>query len=200
MFSGIIEKTAKLIKIKPDCIVIENVFYNLNIGESISVNGICLTLTDFNKKEMHFDISEETFSITSLRYLKNGEILNLERAIKLGDRFGGHIVSGHIDEVGRVYEIKKEKDSYIFSFEVSSTDFMVEKGSVSVNGISLTCYNILKNRFSVSVISHTYNNTNLKNLSKNSRVNIEFDIIAKYLMKNPSSQITLDFLKQNGFV
>jgi len=200
MFSGIIEKTAKLIKIKPNRVIIENVFDKLNNGESISVNGICLTLTDFNKKEMHFDISDETFSITSLRYLKNGEILNLERAIKLGDRFGGHIVSGHIDEVGRVYEIKKEKDSYIFSFEVSSTDFMVEKGSVSVNGISLTCYNISKTRFSVSVIPYTYNNTNLKNLSKNSRVNIEFDIIAKYLKKTLSSRITLDFLKQNGFV
>jgi riboflavin synthase len=200
MFTGIIEKTAKIINISQKRIIIENVFEELRNGESISVDGVCLTLTYFDKKEIFFDISPHTYSVTRFKYLKNGEIVNLERALKVGDRLGGHIVTGHIDEVGIVYDIKREDDFYVFIFEVSDTNLLVEKGSVCINGISLTCYDISKNKFKVSVIPHTYNNTNLKNLSRNSKVNIEFDIIAKYLKKNSSSRITLDFLKQNGFV
>jgi len=200
MFTGIIEKTAEIINISQKRIIIENVFDELRNGESISVDGVCLTLTYFDKKEIFFDISPRTYSVTRFKYLKNGEIVNLERALKIGDRLGGHIVTGHIDEVGIVYDIKREDDFYLFIFEISDTNLLVEKGSVCINGISLTCYDISKKKFKVSVIPHTYKNTNLKNLSKNSKVNIEFDIIAKYLKKNPSSQITLDFLKQNGFV
>ena len=199
MFTGIIEKVSKIIEISSKKIIIQNLFQDLKLGESISVDGACLTLSGFDNNKMIFDISSKTYSITRFRYLKKGDFVNLERALKLGDRFGGHIVMGHVDEVGRVYDIKKEGDFYVFMFNISKTDMIVEKGSIAVNGISLTPYDISKNSFSVSVIPHTYLNTNLKYLSKNSPINIEFDIIAKYNKKN-ISKITIDFLRQNGFI
>ncbi|HOJ85759.1 MAG: riboflavin synthase [Elusimicrobiales bacterium] len=199
MFSGIIEKTAKILDLSDKNIAIENRFEDLIIGESIAVNGVCLTLRKYDFKKTVFDISEETYSVTNFKYLKKGDIANLERALKLGDRLGGHIVSGHIDEVGKLLRVKKTAESYFFKFQVKNTEFMAEKGSVCVNGISLTCFEIIEKTFTVAVIPHTYENTNLKFLSPGSYVNIEYDILSKYL-NNKKSGITREFLKENGFL
>lgn len=202
MFSGIIETIRNLIEISTSRVVIENNFYNdIKKGESISINGICLTVVDFKSDKIFFDVSQETFRVTNLKFLKRGDYVNVERALKVGDRVGGHFVTGHIDEVGYVDYIIKKDDFYVFRFKVSSIKFLVQKGSVSVNGVSLTTYDVNNSGFSVAIIPHTYSSTNLKYLKKNSPVNIEYDILAKYSLSNKTeSKITIDFLKENGFV
>lgn len=199
MFTGIIEKTSKIIDITTKKVIVENKFDDLKIGESISVNGVCLTVIEFDFKKIIFNISYETYNRSTFKYIKKSDTVNLERALKLGDRFGGHIVTGHVDDTGVILSIEKKKEWYLFSFGVKDTEFMTEKGSISVDGISLTCYNVKNNSFQTAVIPHTYENTNLKYLSLKSYVNIEFDIIAKYLNKN-KSEITYKFLKENGFI
>lgn len=199
MFSGIIEKTSRIIKISPGVIVIENVFDDLKCGESISVNGVCLTIFNFNQKVIFFNLSEETYRITTFKYLKIKDVVNLERSLKLGDRINGHIVTGHIDEVAKITQINKLTSSYIFKFRVKTTTLLCEKGSVCVNGISLTSFDIKDDSFVVSVIDYTYNNTNLKDLRVNSPVNIEYDILSKYLLKKKNN-MDLNFLKENGFL
>jgi len=199
MFTGIVENLLKIADINKNRIVIENVYDDIINGESIAVNGVCLTVGHHDKKTISFDTSEETYSKTNFRYIKKGDLANIERALKLGSRMGGHIVSGHIDEVGRIEKIKELDGSYIITVSVSNTKYVVEKGSVCVNGISLTSFNVKPESFDVSVIPHTFKNTNINLLEKNRFVNIEFDIIAKYLKKD-ESKITLNFLKENGFV
>lgn len=199
MFTGIVENLLKVLDINKKRITVENVYNDILNGESIAVNGVCLTVTASDKTTISFDISEETYSKTNFKYIKNGDLVNIERALKLGSRLGGHIVSGHIDEVGEIKKIKELDGSYIITVSVSNTKYVVEKGSVCVNGISLTSFNVKPKSFDVSVIPHTFENTNIKLSAKNKFVNIEFDIIAKYLKKD-ESKITLDFLKNNGFV
>ncbi len=200
MFTGIIENISEILDLSKSMIVISNPYTDLKEGESISVDGVCLTVTRFNKKEIDFNISSETYDKTTFRYLKKGLFVNVERALKLGDRIGGHIVTGHVDEVGTVYEIKKENETFVFSFKISDFKYIAEKGSVSINGISLTPFNLRDKIFDVAVISHTYNNTNLKFLKKGDFVNIEFDILAKYIKNTERKTITLDFLKENGYL
>ncbi|MEF3280222.1 MAG: riboflavin synthase [Elusimicrobiota bacterium] len=198
MFTGIVEQISRIIKLTDRKITVENHYKDLKDGESISINGVCLTVSDFDTKKILFDISPETYQRTNFKYLKPGLYVNMERALKLGDRIGGHILSGHIDELGRIYNIEKQSDSYVFSFKVSDFKYLAEKGSIAINGISLTPFNLRSNIFDVAVIPHTYEKTNLKFLKTGDFVNIEFDIIAKYLNKE-EKKITLDFLKENGF-
>lgn len=205
MFSGIVETVRKIIKINSSSLTIENNLYNdLTLGESISVNGACLTVVKFDRKKILFDISNETLSVTNFRFLKTDDYVNIERAARFGDRIGGHYVTGHVDEIAYVDSINKLDRFFVFKFRVNSNRYLVEKGSVAVNGVSLTAFDIRKNLFSVSVIPHTYENTNFKFLKVGSAVNIEYDILIKSIINsnNPdkNSKLTWEFLRDNGFI
>ena len=208
MFTGIVEETGKIKAITNSsiCISASKVLEDTKIGDSIAVNGVCLTVTDIRQNEFNADISQETLKVTALSELKNGSNVNLERALTLSSRLGGHIVSGHIDTVGKIYSISQEKEFYNISIEFPSEfkKYVVKKGSITINGISLTIAEENENIVTIAIIPHTYNNTVLKDLKTGSNVNIEFDILAKYVEKNLStknnSNISVDFLQRNGFV
>ncbi|MEW5951547.1 MAG: riboflavin synthase [Elusimicrobia bacterium] len=202
MFTGIIEKVSRINKISKNAISVENLFdiKELKIGESISVNGVCLTLTHFSKKEIYFDISPETFKRTAFSFSKYKDPVNLERALKPSDRMGGHFVSGHVDGLARILSIKKTDSFYIFKIKALCEGPLAEKGSVALNGISLTCYNVKDFSFEVSVVPHTFENTALKFMKKGDFLNIEFDLLAKYSESKNKKKITFSFLKENGFL
>lgn len=208
MFTGIVEETGKIKAITDSsiCISASKVLEDTKIGDSIAVNGVCLTVTDIRQNEFNADISQETLKVTALSELKNGSNVNLERALTLSSRLGGHIVSGHIDTVGKIYSISQEKEFYNISIEFPNEfkKYVVKKGSITINGISLTIAQENENIVTIAIIPHTYNNTVLKDLKTGSNVNIEFDILAKYVEKNLStknnSNISVDFLQRNGFV
>jgi riboflavin synthase len=161
----------------------------LEIGCSIAINGVCLTLISKKISEKNyifsFQASKETCKKTTLEKLEIGEIVNLEFALRVGDELGGHIVSGHVDEIGKISAIKKIKDSHQFTFKISKDlmKFVATKGSIVINGVSLTVNEVLKDSFSVNIIPHTFINTNFKNLKTGDFVNIEIDTIARYLYK-----------------
>ncbi|MBR3889201.1 riboflavin synthase [bacterium] len=208
MFTGIVEETGKIKAITNSsiCISASKVLEDTKIGDSIAVNGVCLTVTDLKQNEFNADISQETLKVTALSELKSGSNVNLERALTLSSRLGGHIVSGHIDTVGKIYSISQEKEFYNISIEFPNEfkKYVAKKGSITINGISLTIAEENENIVTIAIIPHTYNNTALKDLKTGSNVNIEFDILAKYVEKNLStknnSNISVDFLQRNGFV
>jgi riboflavin synthase len=174
-------------------------------GESIAVNGICLTATEINEKSFALDVSPETLSRSSLHNLKTGVIVNLERALRPTDRLGGHIVSGHIDCVGNIKNIKNLGEFTIFDFFMPNefSKYVVEKGSVTIDGISLTVNNCKNNTFSVSIIPHTIKITNLQFRKIGDIVNLEFDIIGKYvekLMNWKQGGVSMDLLRKQGFL
>lgn len=154
-------------------------------GESISVNGVCLTVTKKGKSDFTVDISRETLSKTNLSSFSTGSRVNLERSLKAGDRMGGHIVTGHVDGVATVDSITRVGDSMEFWFLLpeSLAKYMIQKGSVAVDGVSLTVNNVEGNRFSVNIIPHTQKETVFSDYSTGDRVNIECDIIGKYVEK-----------------
>lgn len=208
MFTGIIEEVGKIKSITSNKISIlaSAVTKDMNIGDSIAVNGVCLTVTKINADGFDADISPETMRITNLGKLKTGSLLNLERAMPLNGRFGGHIVSGHADGIGRGKYIRKDSDFYTIELEVSAdlSKYVVKKSSISVNGISLTVADVHENIITIAVIPHTYENTNLKYLQIGDYVNIEADILAKYVEKflstgDNKSGISMEFLLENGF-
>jgi len=190
MFTGIIEEIGKVTSIKKDGdnlhINVSCSFINeLKIDQSVSHNGVCLTVIDKNETSYTVTAIKETLRLTNLKKLKAGDEINLERGMKLGDRLDGHIVQGHVDQTAKCINIKEENGSYIYTFEYSDTknNITIEKGSVTVNGISLTVINSQKNRFSVAIIPFTYNNTNIKNITIDDIVNLEFDVIGKYAVR-----------------
>lgn len=184
----------------------------LVMGESIAVNGICLTVVAFGGGTFSADASPETMARSSLGELRVGSPVNLERALRLGDRLGGHIVSGHVDAVATIVARKKEGNAVILSFEVpqGTSRYLVEKGSVAVDGISLTVNAVSANTFSLSIIPHTLKETTLHDKEVGARVNIEVDVIGKYverLLKPAVDQgeagtggVDLDFLAKHGFL
>ncbi len=214
MFTGIIQATGKLKKENNDYIIqiLDNLF-DINIGDSIAVDGICLTVKDFFEKNFTVDISEETMLKTTLGDKSRlNSIVNLEPALRISDRLGGHIVSGHVDGLGEVLEIIRLDKSWQLSVKWKDQRFskyIVDKGSVCINGISLTIAEQEKNGeiFKIAIIPHTWNNTNLKFLSIGQDVNLEADPLVKYVEKllmskdNDSSNrtINLDWLKENGW-
>lgn len=208
MFTGIIEEIGKINTITQSSITINanTVLEDTKIGDSIAVNGVCLTVTDIKNTEFTANVSKETFEVTNLSELKQNDFVNLERALTLNTRLGGHIVTGHIDTVSKNVSVHREKEFYTLKINLPNEykNYVVKKGSITINGISLTIANIENNVFTVAIIPHTYNNTTLKYLKSNNNVNIEFDILAKYVEKNLSttnnSNITVDFLQRNGFV
>ncbi len=154
------------------------------IGESIAVNGCCLTVVSFDDG-LHFDLSEETLRRTSLGSLENGSKVNLERAMRMGDRLGGHMVQGHVDGLGKLLWVAQEAGSWLMRFGVPTGGerYLIDKGSVTVDGISLTVVKPEGNEFDVAIIPHTWENTNLSSLKKGDMVNMEFDVLAKHVEK-----------------
>lgn len=215
MFTGIIEEIGIIQSIKKNnkssvlSIQGKKIFEDIHIGDSISVNGVCLTVTTFSNKTFTADVMNETLSRSSLGSLKNGSYVNLERAMSSSGRFGGHIVSGHIDGTGRIIKIKRDDNAiwYTIIVEDSLIRYIVEKGSVAIDGISLTIANVNESSFSVSIIPHTSQETTLSHRLVGDIVNIENDVIGKYVEKlitfeknkKDESNITMNFLINNGF-
>ena len=189
MFTGIIENIAivKIIKKYGDNLVFtfeSNITSELKIDQSVSHNGICLTVVDIFENNYSVVAIKETVLKSSIKNWKIGDEINLERAMKIGDRLDGHLVQGHVDQIAICENIKEEKGSWYFSFKYKkSENITIEKGSISVNGISLTVVNSKTNKFSVAIIPYTYNHTNFKNLKVGDTVNLEFDMVGKYISK-----------------
>lgn len=208
MFTGIIEELGKIQNITSNKITIDcnSVIKDTKIGDSIAVNGVCLTVIDLNNNSFTANISPETFNITAFKYLNTNNFVNLERALKSDGRFGGHIVSGHIDGLGKILSINKTNDFYNLKIKLNQeqSKYVIKKGSITIDGISLTIANIDNNLIDIAIIPHTYENTNLKTLKNNDYVNIETDTIAKYVEKflltsDNKSRIDLKFLQEHGF-
>lgn len=208
MFTGIIEELGKVQTVTDNkiCIEAKTVLEDAKLGDSIAVNGVCLTVTKLNLSGFEADISPETKRVTALKYLETGSLVNLERAMPANGRFGGHMVLGHTDGLGRGKYIKKEGEFYNLTIEIPSeiSKYVVKKGSIAINGISLTVADINNDTVTIAVIPHTFENTNLKTLQIGDFVNIETDITAKYVEKflstsDNKSGISMDFLLENGF-
>lgn len=212
MFTGIVEEIGTVKKIARGQkayleIQADRIFSDIHIGDSIAVNGVCLTVTGFSGKVFTADVMNETFSRSSLGSLKAGSHVNLERAMSANGRFGGHIVSGHIDGTGKIINIKKDGNAvwYKISADENIIKYTVEKGSIAIDGISLTVARIEKDNFSVSIIPHTSEETILSEKKVGDTVNLENDIIGKYVErflnfdKTEKSDITRDFLAKYGF-
>lgn len=213
MFTGIVEEIGTVKSVQSKVITIEasKIFDDLHLGDSVAVNGTCLTVSSFDNKIFNADVTQETLNRTNLGSLKNGSKVNLERAMTLSGRFGGHIVSGHIDGVGSIKSMKKDDNAIILTIEVPKPlmKYVVEKGSVAVDGISLTVASLTDNTFSIAVIPHTLKETVLYYKKEGDKVNIENDIIGKYVERlltfkednneDKKSNITMEFLLKNGF-
>ena len=190
MFTGIVEAIAKVYKIKKGegniHITLESsISSELKIDQSISHNGVCLTVVSCNEKFYTVTAIKETLDKTNLGKLEVGDIVNIERAMKLGDRLDGHIVQGHVDQTAKCISIKTFDGSwnYTFRYDKNSDNVTIEKGSITVNGVSLTVVNSKENEFSVAIIPYTYENTNFKKIEVGHKVNLEFDMIGKYITK-----------------
>ncbi|MCZ9837890.1 riboflavin synthase [Brachyspira hyodysenteriae] len=213
MFTGIVEEIGTVKSVQSKVITIEasKIFDDLHLGDSVAVNGTCLTVSSFDNKIFNADVTQETLNRTNLGSLKNGSKVNLERAMTLSGRFGGHIVSGHIDGVGSIKSMKKDDNAIILTIEVPKPlmKYVVEKGSVAVDGISLTVASLTDNTFSIAVIPHTLKETVLYYKKEGDKVNVENDVIGKYVERlltfkednndSKKSNITMDFLLKNGF-
>lgn len=215
MFTGIIEEIGTVKNIQRNginsFIVIEakKVLEDVHLGDSIAVNGVCLTVTKTDGSIFQADVMNETLSRSSLGELRQGSKVNLERAMAANGRFGGHIVSGHIDGTGTITDIVNDGIAiwYTISANADIMRYIVEKGSIAIDGISLTVARVTDRDFSLSVIPHTAEMTILSTKSKGERVNLENDIIGKYVEKlmkpaekSQNSGIDMSFLSKNGFV
>ena len=185
MFTGIVEEMGIVSKITNNGMTVKasRVLSDVKLGDSIAVNGTCLTAVSFSNSEFSVDLSPETMRRTSLSQLTEGSRVNLERALSASDRMGGHIVQGHVDATGRITSIKPDGDSIIFRVRVPKRldKYIVEKGFVAVDGISLTVVKRGASSFTLAVIPYTLENTNLAVLSEGDQVNLEADILAKYV-------------------
>ena len=200
MFSGIVEELAgiKEIEIKTDGGARLNVEAKVlgpdcSIGNSISVNGVCLTVESIDGANLGLDLSEETLRVTNLGKLGAGDVVNLELSLQLGERIGGHFVSGHVDEVGKIIEQRKEGDCTVFQISAGRVilDLLIDRGSITVDGISLTVTKILDRSFEFVIIPHTAKLTTLGVKKVGDQVNLEADMIGKYIakiLKNPGAQ------------
>ncbi len=216
IFTGIVEESGKVKDVRrggQSCqldIEAELVLADVKLGDSIAVNGVCLTVVDFNRSRFTADVMLETLKKTSLESLRPGDRVNLERALRLGDRMGGHMVLGHVDGVGRITEQQKVDIAMVTWISCSGDllRYILPKGSVAIDGISLTVVDVGADRFSVSLIPHTAGMTTLGWKKPGALVNLETDIIGKYverLLKTPGKRLPgerldMDFLQQQGFL
>lgn len=221
MFTGIIEEVGSVASIRKgahSCVLTVNasrVLEDVHLGDSIATNGVCLTVTSFTSHSFSADVMHETLNRSSLGSLHIGSPVNLERAMLAGGRFGGHIVSGHIDGVGTISSIKEDDNAVWYTVEAPSSilRYIIEKGSITLDGISLTVAKVTNSNFSVSIIPHTRAQTNLASKKVGDVLNLENDLVGKYverLMLQPiaasqeqpeqkSSGITKEFLSHYGF-
>jgi riboflavin synthase len=190
MFTGIIETLGEIKALRKDggnvhVTIASSVTDELKIDQSVAHNGVCLTVIAINKNEYTVTAIQETIDKTNLSDWKTGDFVNLERAMKLGDRLDGHIVQGHVDQTGICKSIEEANGSWYFTFEYDPilNNLTIEKGSITINGVSLTVVNSLKNEFSVAIIPYTYEHTNFKNFKVGTEINLEFDVIGKYVSK-----------------
>lgn len=219
MFTGIIEETGKIVSVqkgqKSSRLSIEGklIFDDLKLGDSVAVNGVCLTVSSLSKTIFVADVMSETIARSSLGALKQGSLVNLERAMAANGRFGGHIVSGHIDGTGTVAGIKKDDNAVWITIDTSDkiSRYIIDKGSIAIDGISLTVARESKNQFAVSIIPHTGKETTLLQKKPGDTVNLENDLIGKYVERfvglgsssdiegSKKSGITAEFLMKSGF-
>jgi riboflavin synthase len=190
MFTGIIETLGTVQEIQKEgsnlhITVASSITEELQIDQSVAHNGVCLTVVAINQSNYTVTAIQETIEKTNLGDWQLGDSLNLERAMRLGDRLDGHIVQGHVDQIGTCLSIKEANGSWYFTFQYDNAlnNITVEKGSITVNGVSLTVVNSEKNAFSVAIIPYTYEHTNFKNFQIGTKVNLEFDVIGKYVSR-----------------
>jgi len=207
VFTGIVEETGKVVLAQAGNLVISasRVLAGTKNGDSIAVNGVCLTVTGFNDNSFSVDIMPETMERTNLGRLNAGDRVNLERALALGERLGGHLVQGHVDTTGRVYSIVQESKAMLIKFQAPPEvmHFIVPKGFIAVDGASLTVVSRDDDSFRVSLVGYTQQHTNLSSRQAGDYVNLEVDIIAKYVEQlnvSRSTGITTDFLQEHGFL
>ncbi|MDO3380021.1 riboflavin synthase [Geoalkalibacter halelectricus] len=216
MFTGLIEGVGILRDIRrghESCrltLGLGTALSDLTLGESIAVNGVCLTVESFDSESFQADVSPQTLTATTLGALSSGTRVNLERALRFGDRLGGHLVTGHVDGVGVVMRRETRGNAVLFTIEppTSLLRYLVLKGSVAVDGISLTISDLDASSFSLTIIPHSLRQTNLEYLKVGDRVNLETDILAKYVERlfqpdvatGPKSRIDLEFLAKNGYL
>ncbi|MCL1995773.1 MAG: riboflavin synthase [Defluviitaleaceae bacterium] len=215
MFTGIVEEVGEVVNVRTAgmsfAIEIEGdiIFGDIKIGDSVSVNGVCLTVTNFANNIFRSDVMEATMMSSSIGDLKAGSLVNLERAMPANGRFGGHIVTGHIDGTGIISAIEPKSGSLLYSFTAAPPVMMyiVKKGSIAIDGISLTVADVWSSGFSVGIIPHTQTGTTLHTKKAGDKVNLETDIIGKYIERllsfgqpNPPSNITEEFLAKHGFI
>ena len=210
MFTGIIEEVGKIKNIQGGSnykltIAASKILEDIHLGDSIAVNGICLTAISWDNGSFTVDVMRETLERTSLHRLRAGSFVNLERALAANGRFGGHIVSGHIDGTGEIINIRRDANAVWYKIKTSEKimEFIIEKGSIAIDGISLTVAKVDRSTFYVSVIPHTLENTILLRKKTGDIVNLENDIVGKYIKsftdKNSNSTLCESFLKSNGF-
>ncbi|MHB9155230.1 MAG: riboflavin synthase [Endomicrobiales bacterium] len=211
MFTGIIEDSGRIRGLRLSGLSVSTVLDGIKTGDSVAVNGICLTVTRLEQEKagslLYFDFSPETARRTSLQGLGPGDPVNLERALRLGDRLGGHFLSGHVEETGKLLSVALRGESYLMTFSASKAmeRYIVPKGSIGVDGISLTIAARGASSFTVAVIGHTYKNTNLRTRKAGDPVNLEPDLLAKYVenflsLREESTGVSSRLLKENGFI
>ncbi len=189
MFTGIIEQIAEVVKVESEGSNVHislksTITSELKIDQSVAHNGVCLTVVKINGDKYIVTAIKETLDKSNIGLLVVGSKVNIERCLKVGDRLDGHMVQGHVDQTAKCVEVKKENGSYVYTFKHKESDNMtVEKGSVCVNGISLTVVNSKDTSFSVAIIPYTHEHTNFHELKEGSVVNIEYDILGKYIAK-----------------
>ena len=214
MFSGIVLSVGTIgeyVKKNEGAVLVVNTEMDLSgfeDGESIAVNGVCLTVVDSTETTFKLDLSTETLSRTNFKNAKKGDRINLERSLTPSTKISGHFVSGHIDQVGEIVDIEEKPGEVLFRFShpAKLSPFIMEKGSIAIDGISLTVFDCKDNRFTVSIIPFTLSHTNLSSRKIGDLINIECDMIGKYVFKacetllNPNEKKpSLDFLRQQGF-
>ena len=213
MFTGIVEELGSVRRVTPGAragkmvIAARKVLEGTRVGDSIAVNGVCLTVVAIGADEFSADVMPETLRKTGLGQLRVGDAVDLERAMPADGRFGGHIVSGHIDGTGRIREVRPEQNAHVVTIEAPREimELVVEKGSIAVDGVSLTVASVGRTDFSVSIIPHTAEQTVLLRKRPGDVVNLENDIVGKYVQKLLSNErptgggLSLEYLQANGF-
>ena len=207
MFTGIVEEIGKVSLIRPNRMTVKatKVLSDVEPGSSIAVNGTCLTVTDFTANSFSVGIQPETLRRTNIGFLKVDDEVNLERAVALGGRLGGHLVQGHIDDTGKISAVRQEQKSKLMTVAVPHPlmRYMAVKGFIAMDGLSLTIAELGADSFTVSLVEFTQNVTTIGSKKAGDVVNLEVDIIAKYvesLSKNPGQGVTFDFLQEHGFI
>jgi riboflavin synthase len=207
MFTGIIEEVGT-IRRREGCdlsVAAKVVLDDVQLGDSIAINGACMTVVRFTRDEFLVQVSPESYARTTLGDLKAGDEVNLERAMALGDRFGGHVVQGHVDAVGRVEHVQQQGDFSLWTFSTPEevSKYLVPKGSITINGISLTVVDPQKNTFDVAIIPKTLQETTLRSMRPGDSINLEADIFSKhvlhYMTQVGSEGLTMEMLTRHGF-